>query len=336
MVELKTMIVAVFLFLPLLFFDVIFLIKIISDIQSARGGAPYVPIPIEVARHALKLAQVSKDDVFYDLGCGDGKVLKMATKEFSVHKAIGYEIGWWPIIKFKVKSEKLNKIEIHHKNLLKADLREATVVFLYLSAKLSEKLGPKLANELSLNARIISCRYPLLNIDADINDFKIVKSGKVKGIKIWAYEKQNNKYVRDDGVTQITSRIKKIASQIPGESKKFIKNTFYWLEKNGFYKLVPEQNERKLLDAEHLQRTADEILASGYTIACGEQAIIFMVLCRARNIPVKYVEAVGFDFLQAKDDSHIHSHAFIEAYLGDKWILVDPSRRKESRCTESQ
>jgi transglutaminase-like putative cysteine protease len=137
-----------------------------------------------------------------------------------------------------------------------------------------------------------------------------------------------NKYLKEGRVTQITPRVKQLANQIPGKGRQFVENLLRWLEKSSYFGEIPKKNREKLFATEHLQRTAEEILKSGHTIACGEQAIIFIVLCRAKGIPVKYVEAVGLDFLQAKDDSHIHSHAFVETYLNNRWVLVDPSRRK--------
>lgn len=132
-----------------------FLIRIFSDLQSVCGGAPFVGAPLKVAREALKLAAVSKDDIFFDLGCGDGRVLKLAIQGFGVKKAVGYEIGTWPYLKFKIQNSKLSEIKIYRKNLFEANLKEATVIFLYLYPQLLEKLKPKLKNELSEKARVI-------------------------------------------------------------------------------------------------------------------------------------------------------------------------------------
>ncbi|MBM4402539.1 MAG: hypothetical protein FJ044_04825 [Candidatus Cloacimonetes bacterium] len=202
------MAIIAFFFLFLLFFNLIFLIKIISDIQSARGGAPYVGIPIEVAQEALKLAGVNNNDTLYDLGCGDGRVLHLAIEDFNINHAVGYEIALWPYLKGKLKTQnsKLKtttqnlKLKIYRKDLLKSNISEATIVFLYLYPKLLEKLVPKLKSELPAGARVISCRYPLPPValakggsvptrvgTPPNNVFKIVKTGEVKGIKIWVY-----------------------------------------------------------------------------------------------------------------------------------------------------
>jgi len=157
-----------------------------------------------------------------------------------------------------------------------------------------------------------------------------------KEIEVWlekvlsknASQKPDNKHLQEGEVTQITPQIKKIAGQIPGEGREFLENTLHWLEEHGYFKEILAEGRRGLLDNVHLQRTADEILASGYTIACGEQAIIFMVLCRTKGVPAKYVEAVSLDWLQQETDENMHEHAFVETYLGGEWTLVDPARRK--------
>ncbi|MCW3991317.1 MAG: hypothetical protein NWE79_01295, partial [Candidatus Bathyarchaeota archaeon] len=55
--------------------------------------APYVPSPIKVVRTMLKLAEVGPEDVVYDLGCGDGRILFTAVEEFEVMSAVGIDIN---------------------------------------------------------------------------------------------------------------------------------------------------------------------------------------------------------------------------------------------------
>lgn len=142
------------------------------------------------------------------------------------------------------------------------------------------------------------------------------------------YPPQINKYLVEGVVTQITPRVKEIAQQIPGKGRQFIEELFQWFTQSGYIRTFSEKERERLLDTEHLQRTADQILQSGYTIACGEHTAAFVALCRAKGIPVKYVEAVGLEWLQKETDENMNSHAFVEAYLDDHWILIDPARRK--------
>lgn len=221
---------------------------------------------------------------------------------------------------------------------LNADVMQDTITSLAVFPKFQRQgVGSKLIAELEKQARKLQIKKLVFHTGIDNekarNFFNKMgyKEIEVKLEKVFSHtasEELNNKYLQGGGVTQITPRVKRIANQIPGESKEFIKNTFRWFEENGFYKSVSEKDRRRLLDTEHLQRTADQILESGYTIACGEQAIIFIVLCRAKGVPVKYVEAVGLDWLQQENDENMHEHAFVEVYLDGEWNLVDPARRK--------
>lgn len=135
-----------------------------------------------------------------------------------------------------------------------------------------------------------------------------------------------NRYLKEGEITQITPRVKKLANQIQGESKQFIEGFFTWVKESNYFQKIPEKEERKLLDTEHLQRTADQILESRYAIACGEKALIFIALCRSKGIPIKYVEAVALDWLEQKSDENMHSHAFAEAYLDGRWTLINPEK----------
>ena len=137
-------------------------------------------------------------------------------------------------------------------------------------------------------------------------------------------EKETQIYLEEGEVTEITPRIREIVEQIPGEGREFIESFFSWLEYSGYFKVEPDGDMNKLLNTEYLQRTADEIFASRYAIACAEKAVVLTSLCRAKGIPAKYVHAVRLDWLQQQDDDPMHLHAFVEVYLDNKWILVDP------------
>lgn len=174
-----------FLGIFLLVFDVLFFIMFISSITSALGGAPFVPIPQSLARAALNLAQVKANDTIYDLGSGDGRVLRIAVQEFGVKKAVGYEISLWPHLLAKAKklflaSGEQSRIELHHGNYFKTNLSQATLVYLYLYPKLMENLRMKLTKELPKEARVVSCRFPFPNREAD-------KETVADKIKIYLY-----------------------------------------------------------------------------------------------------------------------------------------------------
>ncbi len=163
---------------------------LVSGIVSNAYGAPYVPIRRRFVRPLLLWAGLSADDVFYDLGCGDARVLVSAVKDFGVKKAIGYEVALWPylIAKWKIyKSNLDDRIEVNKKSFFESDLSGTGFVYAYLFPKLVDRLASKLAGELRVGAKILCPSFP---IDlAKHPEFKLLKSEKIDKITAYLYEK---------------------------------------------------------------------------------------------------------------------------------------------------
>ena len=124
----------------------------------ALYGLPWVPTREARIRKALQLAGLQPDEKLYDLGAGDGRVLLMASKEFDA-QATGIEIGpvqcllGWLRIWL---SGGRHRARIRYGNFYKADVRNADVVFVYLTSKQTSRLSEKLAQELRPGARVVS------------------------------------------------------------------------------------------------------------------------------------------------------------------------------------
>jgi 16S rRNA A1518/A1519 N6-dimethyltransferase RsmA/KsgA/DIM1 with predicted DNA glycosylase/AP lyase activity len=121
--------------------------------------APFIPSSMNVVRRMLSLAKTHRDDIVYDLGCGDGRVLFTAIHEFEVKTAVGYELNQQLIdnIQQRIMKEKLDsRIIIHQKDLIAANIADATVIFLYLTAFGNDRLRLKLSNEAKVGTRIVS------------------------------------------------------------------------------------------------------------------------------------------------------------------------------------
>lgn len=121
-------------------------------------GLPSVPTKPKRIRHALKMANLQPNEVLYDLGAGDGRVLLMAAHEFGA-KAVGIEIG--PIqcawIWLRSTASGLgNQIQVRWGNFYKADLHAADVVFLYATSKEVAKLAPHLEGQMKKSARLVA------------------------------------------------------------------------------------------------------------------------------------------------------------------------------------
>jgi SAM-dependent methyltransferase len=123
-------------------------------------SAPYIPTPHDVVDKMLDLAAITKDDVVYDLGCGDGRIVVAAAKKYGCH-AVGIDID-----PNRVNESNANVAKNHVEDLVqiecidfrKVDLRKATVVTLYLSTILNSELLPQLKT-MKPGSRIVSHEF---------------------------------------------------------------------------------------------------------------------------------------------------------------------------------
>ena len=123
----------------------------------------YVPTPQEVVEDMLRLANVRKGDVLYDLGSGDGRIAITAAKRYGV-RATGIDIDPQRIREANENAKRngvTDLVKFRNENLFSADFREATVVTLYLLPDLNEKLRPKLWAELKPGTRIVSHQFEM-------------------------------------------------------------------------------------------------------------------------------------------------------------------------------
>lgn len=145
----------------------LFILVLLWILVPALYGLPPVPTKPERIRKALKLANLQPNEVLYDLGAGDGRVLLQAAREFGA-RAVGIEVG--PIqcawIWLRVAASGLgNQIQIRWANFYKADLHDADVVFFYATSKEVGKLTPHLEQQMKKGARLVS-------ISADFPDWE--------------------------------------------------------------------------------------------------------------------------------------------------------------------
>ncbi len=137
-----------------------------QDVQTPAKRVPdviYVPTPQEVVDAMLKVANVTKDDVVYDLGCGDGRIPVTAAKVYGA-RAVGIDIDPQRIKEARENVEKAgvgDKVTIIEGDLFATPIGEATVVTLYLLPSLNRKLIPKLNEELKPGTRIVSHAFDM-------------------------------------------------------------------------------------------------------------------------------------------------------------------------------
>lgn len=135
----------------------------------------YEPTPPRVVEAMLELAQVGVNDVVYDLGCGDGRLV-IAAAQLGAH-GVGVDIDPQRIAAANANARQAGvdgRVQFVEQDLFTADIRDATVVLLYLSPSVNLKLRPKLLRELRPGTRLVSHSH-------DMGDWKPDKTVRVNG-----------------------------------------------------------------------------------------------------------------------------------------------------------
>lgn len=153
--------------------------------QEAQQRTPDVhwePSPPEVVTAMLRLADVNKDDIVYDLGCGDGRIVIAAARDFGA-RGIGIDIDPQRIAASQQHAREAGvtgRVEFREEDLFEADFHDATVVTLFLWPSLNLKLRPRLMEQLKPGARIVSYIH-------DMGDWAPEKQTSVSGRPIFLW-----------------------------------------------------------------------------------------------------------------------------------------------------
>ena len=119
---------------------------------------PYVPTPVAVIDQMLKLAEVNKGDVVYDLGSGDGRIVIRAAEKYGV-RAVGIEMDQVLLAQARQAAKKAgvsHLVEFRYEDALKADISAATVVTLYMLPWFNAAMKPSFQKHLKPGSRIVS------------------------------------------------------------------------------------------------------------------------------------------------------------------------------------
>jgi len=131
----------------------------IAEMHEAE--ALYLPTPHHVVEAMLRLARVSQADVVYDLGSGDGRIPIAAAQVYGA-RGVGIELDGRMIERARCNAREAGferLVDFRQEDLFGADLREATVVTLFLFPEMVQRLMPKLRAELRPGTRIVSHRF---------------------------------------------------------------------------------------------------------------------------------------------------------------------------------
>jgi len=139
--------------------------------EASHDVVPYVPTPMKVAERMLELAKVNRNDVVYDLGSGDGRVVILAAQKYGAH-AVGVELDGKRYQESSARIEDLglaSRAKILHQDMFKTDVHNATVVTLYLLTSVNEEIRPMLEKQLRSGTRVVSH-------DFQMNGWKLEKT----------------------------------------------------------------------------------------------------------------------------------------------------------------
>lgn len=142
----------------------------------AQGGSPvktlevpYVPTPPATVQRMLELAKVGRNDVLYDLGCGDGRIVVAAAKERGA-RGVGVDIDPERIAEARANAKYAgveSRVEFREGDLFRMDLSPASVVTLYLLPHLNMRLRPQLWRQLKVGSRVVSHDFGMGEWDPD-------------------------------------------------------------------------------------------------------------------------------------------------------------------------
>ncbi len=153
------------------FAGLLFLIKVIYGLSialvlPATQGALYVSTARARVSAYLETVAPEPGQLLVDLGCGDGRVLRCASRHYRVY-AQGYELNPLAYLKARLLSAGYADVAIHRKNFWKADLSSADIVCCYLFPDVMTRLAGKLREELKPGATVVSCNFPLPGFHPD-------------------------------------------------------------------------------------------------------------------------------------------------------------------------
>jgi len=141
---------------------VLFFLFLITSAYAGWSAAPWVPIKGTDAERILKLAEIKPGQKFYDLGCGDGRLVCSAAR--SGAEAIGFEISLLPFLAAHIRrlfQKDRHKIRILFRDFWSADLSGADFVYFFLTPRIYPKLKVKLEQELKKGAKVIAFVWPI-------------------------------------------------------------------------------------------------------------------------------------------------------------------------------
>jgi hypothetical protein len=159
-----------------------------ADVEDA---VPFVATPRGVVRKMLEMACVDNNDVVYDLGCGDGRIVIMAAEKFGA-LGVGIDIDDRRIKESKAHATAAgveDRVKFRLQDVFKADISEATVVTLYMLTEINQRLCPQLEQQLKPGTVVITHSYPVPGWASRLIDFTLMSAEDGEEHIIYLYQK---------------------------------------------------------------------------------------------------------------------------------------------------
>jgi uncharacterized protein (TIGR03000 family) len=176
--------------------------EVVVDLRKADPKQPddivvrFVPTPDDVVEAMCRVGRVGKDDIVFDLGCGDGRIVITAVAKFGAKRGVGIDLDEKLVKECKESARKQKvdkKVEFRQGDVLKIkDLSDATVVMLYMGDDINLRLRPILQKTLKPGARVVSHRFTM-------GDWKPTKTEKIDStagyeclVHLWEIKKKDD------------------------------------------------------------------------------------------------------------------------------------------------
>jgi SAM-dependent methyltransferase len=158
--------------------------------QEQNSLAPFVPTPQDVVNRMLQLAGVTSQDVVYDLGCGDGRIVITAAERFGA-RGVGIDFDPQRIAEANANADRAgvsHLVTFIEQDAMLVDVSDATVVTLYLLSSSNLKLRPRLTQQLKAGARIVSHAFSMGDWTADQIDEFTDERGNTRRLFLWRHD----------------------------------------------------------------------------------------------------------------------------------------------------
>jgi hypothetical protein len=190
--------------------------------DNPRLDVIYVPTPHDVVKRMLELAKVGPEDIHYDLGSGDGRIVIAAVKDFKAKKGVGIDLDPQRIKEAEANLAKAgvaDRVTFHNKNIFETDFSEASVVSLYLLSTLNFKLRPTIL-DMKPGTRIVTQSFNMADWDPDHKESVEFNDNGFKGSRtVYLFivpAKVEGKWTLADGTRSIELNVQQAFQRFSG------------------------------------------------------------------------------------------------------------------------